>query len=462
MSRPLTELTEPPSVHKASTEWDIGERRRELFPEATDAEWNDWHWQLAKAVTSLEAVMTYGRFPESEREILARVVRKYPVIIPPYYLCLIDFNEPQDPIRLQSFPVREEIEFSDGGEPDPLEEEEDMPVPGLVHRYPDRVLMQVTNLCPMNCRHCTRKREWEEGIWTRTDREIDRMVAYLGETPQVRDVLISGGDPLVLSTSKLEKILAKLRALPHIEIIRMGTRFPVVLPQRIDEALVEMLSRFRPLWVNTHFNHPREITQESALACDRLQRGGIPMNNQSVLLRGVNDTLPVMRTLCHNLLKIGVRPYYLYQCDPVKGAEHLRTSLWKGVEIIEGLRGHTTGFAVPQFVIDAPGGGGKIPIGPNYLLAESARGVILRNYEGFVFEYKNPVPGLKAEESLIRERSFYSSERLARREKYHQGPFRPSSERHYHGQREVGVKRVDIDAGRNDLQFKERPSPTGY
>lgn len=418
------------------TTWDVESRRRELFPEARDAEWGDWRWHLRQAVTSLEAVLAYGKFPASDREALTRVLEKYPVIIPPYYLCLIDFRDPKDPIRLQSFPVREEIEFTDVGQPDPLEEEEDMPVPGLIHRYPDRVLMQVTNLCPMNCRHCTRKREWEEGVWTRTDSEIDRMVEYLAHTPQVRDVLLSGGDPLILSTPKLERILAQLRAILHIEILRIGTRFPVVLPQRIDDELVEMLSRYRPLWVNTHFNHPREITREAALACDRLQRGGIPMNNQSVLLKGVNDSLPVMRALCHGLLKIGVRPYYLYQCDPVKGAEHLRTSIWKGIEIIEGLRGHTTGFAVPQFVIDAPGGGGKIPLSPNYFLGETEDGVILRNYEGFVFEYKNPVPGEKFEEALIKERSFCSNERLARREKYHPSLARPPAQKHYHGQKD--------------------------
>jgi len=380
--------------------------------------------------------MAHGGFPESERALLARVIEKYPVIIPPYYLCLIDFGDSKDPIRLQSFPVHEEIEFSQGGEPDPLEEEEDMAVPGLVHRYPDRVLMQVTNFCPMNCRHCTRKREWEEGVWMRSETEIDRMVDYLARTPEVRDVLISGGDPLVLSTPKLEKIIAKLRAIPHIEILRIGTRFPVVLPQRLDEEFAEMLSRYRPLWVNTHFNHPREITREAALACDRLQRAGIPMNNQSVLLKGVNDRLPVMRALCHGLLKIGVRPYYLYQCDPVKGAEHLRTSVWKGIEIIEGLRGHTTGFAVPQFVIDAPGGGGKIPVGPNYFLGETGDALILRNYEGLVFEYKNQPGEGKREEISIKERAFYSSERLARREKSHATFLRPSAHKHYHGQRD--------------------------
>ena len=415
--------------------WDVEEKRRRLFPQATDAEWNDWRWQLRSAVTSLEAVMRYGNFPESERPLLSRVIQKYPVIIAPYYLCLIDFGDPMDPIRLQSFPVPEEIELTDAGDPDPLEEEEDMPVPGLVHRYPDRVLLQATNLCPMNCRHCTRKREWEEGIWTRTDPEIDRMIDYLAKTPQVRDVLISGGDPLVLSTSKLEKILAKLRAIPHLEIIRLGTRFPVVLPQRIDDELVAMLSRYRPLWVNTHFNHPRELTEEAAVACEKLQRGGMPMNNQSVLLRGINDDIETMRALCHGLLKIGVRPYYLYQCDPVKGTDHLRTSVWKGIELVEQLRGHTTGFAVPQFVIDAPGGGGKIPVGPNYFLGETEDGVMLRNYEGFVVEYKNPVQEERHEDSLIKRRSFYTSARMLRRQKYH-AHSKPQSQRHYHGQRD--------------------------
>ncbi len=425
-----------------SSNWDIQKRRRELFPEAADTEWSDWHWQLRNAATSLETVMKYGKFQESDRAVLTRVIEKFPVVVVPYYLCLIDFNDPQDPIRVQSFPTSDEVEFADIGEPDPLQEEEDMPVPGLVHRYPDRVLMQVTNVCPMNCRHCTRKREWEEGLWTRDDREIDRIIEYLEKTPQVRDVLISGGDPLVLGTAKLDRILSRLRAIPHIEIIRIGTRFPVVLPQRIDQELVDALSKYRPLWVNTHFNHPREITKEAALACDRLQRGGIPMNNQSVLLKGVNDSLPVMRSLCHELLKIGVRPYYLYQCDPVKGTEHLRTSIWKGIEIIEGLRGHTTGFAVPQFVIDAPGGGGKIPISPNYLLDETKNGVILRNYEGFVFEYKNPIPKEKAEETFVMKRSFHGNERLNRRKRYHGNLPGFTSEKYYHGQR----NRVSVNA----------------
>ena len=423
--------------------WNVEERRRKLFPDVTDSEWNDWHWHLKNAPMSLEHIMAHGIYSESERDSLSQVLKKYPAMIVPYYLCLIDFNDPKDPILIQSFPAHEEVDFSEIGRPDPLEEEEDMPVPGLIHRYPDRVLMQVTNLCPMNCRYCTRKREWEEGLWSRDTQEIDRMVDYLRKTREVRDVLISGGDPLVLGTVKLERILAQIRAIPHIEIIRIGTRFPVVLPQRINPELVDMLFKYRPLWVNTHFNHPREITQEAAQACDLIQRAGIPMNNQSVLLRGVNDNLTTMRSLCHELLKIGVRPYYLYQCDPVKGTEHLRASIWKGIKIIEGLRGHTTGFAVPQFVIDAPGGGGKIPLGPNYFIGETKEGVLLRNYEGLIFEYRSPrgagkTPACRTgrEEQRIRKNSFFASDRLIRRKKYREGYRHTNNGKHYHGQRD--------------------------
>ncbi len=414
-----------------------GERRRRLFPRATDAQWNDWHWQLQQAVTSVESVLKYvGRdYNEAERTELARVVEKYPVIIPPYYLCLVNLEDARDPIRVQAFPVPEEIAFHVVGEPDPLEEEEDMSVPGLVHRYPDRVLVQITNLCPMNCRHCTRKREWEEGVWMRSESEIDAMVKYVADTPQVRDVLFSGGDPLVLSTPKLEAILKRFREIPHVEILRIGTRFPVVLPQRIDEELTAMLRRHRPLWVNTHFNHPNEITLEAARACDLLQCAGMPMNNQTVLMKNVNDSVPVMTDLCHRLLAIGVRPYYLYQCDPVRGAEHLRTSVWKGIEIIEGMRGHTTGFAVPTFVVDAPGGGGKIPLSPNYLLSESEEELMFRNYEGLVVCYKNPSASDRTEVTKIRERSFLSNERLARRARHHENRPHSQSEKRYHGQR---------------------------
>ncbi len=363
--------------------------RRLLFPEATDQEWNDWVWQLRHAATSLETLLKFtGPVTPEEKFKLSQVLKKFPAIIPPYYLSIINFVNPRDPVRMQAFPSLEEIDFSVHGVPDPLEEEEDMAVPGLIHRYPDRVLMQITNMCPMNCRHCTRKREWEEGKWARTDFEIDAMIEYLRRTREVRDVLISGGDPLILSTAKLEKVLAKLRSIPHIEIIRFGSRFPVVLPQRIDDELCAMLKKYRPLWINTHFNHPQEVTSEARAACDRLICSGIPMNNQTVLMRGVNDSTQIITKLCHELVKMGVRPYYLYQCDMVRGTEHFQTPVWKGLEIIEGMRGHTTGFAVPQFVIDAPGGGGKVPLSPNYLLSAGPNYLTLRNYEGLIFKYE--------------------------------------------------------------------------
>jgi lysine 2,3-aminomutase len=399
---------EPPSAKhpRRPPPWDNGN--------ISDRDWNDWKWQLKNAVTTLEGLRRFGNFSPEELARLSRVAGKYPFLIPPYYLSLIDFADPGDPIRIQSFPSAEEIELVRIGEEDPLDEETDMAVPGLVHRYPDRVLMQITDMCPMFCRHCTRKREWEEGNWARSDMEIERMLGYLSETRQIRDVLISGGDPLILSTRRLEYVLQRLRAIQHIEIIRLGTRFPVVLPQRIDEELTAMLKRHRPVWINTHFNHPREITPEARAACDRVLCSGIPMNNQSVLLKGVNDSVEIMTRLCHELLKIGVRPYYLYQCDPVRGTEHLRTSVWKGIEIIEGMRGHTTGFAVPTFVVDAPGGGGKIPVGPNYLVAAGEDHVVLRNYEGFTFRYEFPKDGASARwNDSPAER--YQSDRMDRR-----------------------------------------------
>ena len=277
------------------------------------------------------------------------------------------------------------------GYEDPLDEKGDSVVPGLVHRYPDRALMVLTNLCPMLCRHCTRKREWHHGVWVRTPDEIEVMLEYIRRNKNIRDIIISGGDPLTLSTSRLEEVLCKLRQIDHVEIIRIGTRFPVVLPQRIDDELCAVLSKYGPIWLNTHFNHPREITPESAAACDRLLRSGVPVNNQSVLLRGVNDSVETQTKLCQGLLKIKVRPYYLFQCDEVQGTEHLRTPVETGLNIIEGMRGHTSGLAIPTFVIDLPQGGGKIPLQPNYVVSQIDEGLILRNYQGDLFHYRNPV-----------------------------------------------------------------------
>jgi lysine 2,3-aminomutase len=273
---------------------------------------------------------------------------------------------------------------------DPLAEGEHSVVPGLVHRYPDRVLMVLTDICPMLCRHCTRKREWRNGGWVRTPAEVDAMLDYIRAHKEVRDVIISGGDPLTLSTQRLEEVLAGLRHISHVEIIRIGTRVPVVLPQRIDDELCSMLSKYGPIWLNTHFNHPRELTSEAARACDRLLKAGVPVNNQSVLLKGVNDSVETQLKLCQGLLRIKVRPYYLFQCDDVQGTEHFWTPVETGVEIMRGMRGFTSGLAVPTFVIDLPNGGGKIPVGPDYILERNDRELTVRNYQGKIIHYQNP------------------------------------------------------------------------
>jgi lysine 2,3-aminomutase len=276
------------------------------------------------------------------------------------------------------------------GMDDPLDEGGHSVAPGLVHKYPDRVLMVLTDICPMLCRHCTRKREWRNGGWVHSSDEVSRMLDYIRNNSKVRDVIISGGDPLTLSTQRLETVLAGLRQIKHVDIIRIGTRFPVVLPQRIDDELCSMLSKYGPIWVNTHFNHPREITPEAALACDKMLRAGMPVNNQAVLLRGVNDTVETQTRLCHDLLRIKVRPYYLFQCDEVRGTEHLRTPVETGIKIIEGMRGHTSGLAIPTFVVDLPHGGGKVPLHPDYVVLQTAEELLIRNYEGRLFHYRNP------------------------------------------------------------------------
>jgi len=310
--------------------------------------------------------------------------------VTPYYLSLIDPDNPADPIRRQSVPCFEEITMSHEDAEDPLEEKRDSVVPGLVHRYPDRVLMVLTDICPMLCRHCTRKREWHNGGWVRGQAEIEAMLGYIRQHKSVRDVIISGGDPLTLSTRRLEEVLSALRKIKHVEIVRIGSRYPVVLPQRIDDELCNMLSKYGPIWLNTHFNHYREVTPEAAAACDRLLRAGVPVNNQSVLLRGVNDSVEIQMKLVHALLRAKVRPYYLFQCDLVRGTEHLRTPVEVGINIIGRLRGYTSGLAVPAFVIDLPHGGGKVPLQPNYLVSQTEEEFTLRNYQGRFFHYRNP------------------------------------------------------------------------
>ncbi|MCL2103057.1 MAG: KamA family radical SAM protein [Syntrophorhabdaceae bacterium] len=359
-----------------------------LWPQATREQWNSYHWQLSNRITSIEELSGLRDFSAEERQRLSSVINLYRMGITPYYLTLMRFDDVDDPIARQAIPSSHECFGIHGGEDDPLEEEKDMPVPGLTHRYPDRCLMVVTNFCSMYCRHCTRKRIWALGEAAKTEFELSKMFAYVKRHEEIRDVIISGGDPLTLPTQRLEFILKNLRKIPHVEIIRIGTRVPVVLPMRVDSELCSVLEKYGPIWLNTQFNHPREVTPEAKAACDRLLRAGVPVNNQTVLLKGINDHPEIIRKLNIELLRAKVRPYYLFQCDAVRGLEHFRTRLSKGIEIMEALRGHTSGLAIPSFVVDVPGGGGKIPIMPTYILAMGEERTVLRNYEGIIVSYE--------------------------------------------------------------------------
>jgi len=385
----VAEEEEPPG-NTAVTDGTAVINRRRFFSHISEENWNDWKWQFRNRITTVEELATFIPLSAKEKAQLKLVTAKYPLSVSPYYLSLINIYDPDDPIRKQAIPSFEEITLGSIGFEDPLGEKRDSVVPGLVHRYPDRLLLVLTDICPMLCRHCTRKREWHNGGWVRTSGEIKPMLDYIRRHKSIRDVILSGGDPLTLSTRRLEDVISKLRQIDHIEIIRIGTRFPVVLPQRIDDELCSMLSKYGPIWLNTQFNHPREITPESAAACDRLLRAGIPVNNQSVLLRGINDNVATQTKLCNGLLKIKVRPYYLFQCDEVQGTEHLRTTVETGIKIIEGMRGHTSGLAIPTFVIDLPEGGGKVPLQPNYVLTQTKENLVLRNYQGRFMWYRNP------------------------------------------------------------------------
>ncbi|MBT9163459.1 MAG: L-lysine 2,3-aminomutase [Chloroflexi bacterium] len=380
---------EPPSTKSTN--------RRRFFEDIPDVTWYDWKWQFRNRITSVEQLSQLIPLSAQEQAQLRLVTTRYPLSVPPYYLSLIDPDNPDDPLRKQAIPSVLEMTMSSIGMEDPLEEKKDSVVPGLVHRYPDRALMVLTDICPMLCRHCSRKREWQNGSWVRTPAEVEAMLDYIRQHKVIRDIIISGGDPLTLSTRRLEEILSRIRQIRHVEIIRIGSRFPVVLPQRIDAELCAMLAKYGPIWLNTHFNHAREITPEAAEACDRLLRSGVPLNNQSVLLHGINDSVAAQTALCQGLLRIKVRPYYLFQCDEVQGTEHLRTPVEVGIEIIEGMRGHTSGLAVPAFVIDLPHGGGKIPLQPSYVLAQTDGGLVLRNYQNRIFHYRNPMRHMREE-----------------------------------------------------------------
>lgn len=361
-----------------------------LYSDVSQEEWDDWRWQLRNRIKDVETLKKIVALTAEEEEGIRRCLESLRMAITPYYASLMDPDDPSCPIRRQAVPTSKELYRAASDMLDPLSEDVDSPAPGLTHRYPDRVLLLITDQCSMYCRHCTRRRVAGANDMALPRAQIEKALDYIRETPQVRDVLLSGGDSLLISDNNLEWILKKLRDIPHVEIIRIGTRTPVVMPQRITPALVAMLRKYHPIWLNTHFNHPKEMTEEAAAALARLADGGIPLGNQSVLLRGVNDCLGVMKALVHLLVKNRVRPYYIYQCDLSQGIEHFRTSISKGIEIIEGLRGHTSGFAVPTFVVDAPGGGGKIPVMPQYLISQSPDRVVLRNYEGVITTYSQP------------------------------------------------------------------------
>ena len=365
-------------------------RRKELFPNVSDADWNDWKWQVRNRVETLDELKKYINLTPEEEKGVEESLNVLRMAITPYYLSIIDPEDPNDPVRLQAIPTSAELFRAPEDEEDPLHEDVDSPTPGLTHRYPDRALVLITDQCSMYCRHCTRRRFAGQKDTAVPMEDIKKSIEYIRQTPQIRDVLLSGGDALLMSDERLEEIIKELRTIPHVEIIRIGSRTPVVLPQRITEDFCNMLKKYHPIWLNTHFNHSNEINEETAAACERMANAGIPLGNQSVLLRGVNDCPHVMLKLVNDLVKIRVRPYYIYQCDLSLGLSHFRTSVSKGIEIIEALRGHTSGYCVPTFVVDAPGGGGKTPVMPNYVISQNHNKVILRNFEGVITTYHEP------------------------------------------------------------------------
>ena len=383
---PLTSVLEQPCPEKCSAE-PCGDNPQ------NKSGWNDWKWQVKNRIRTSEQLIRY--LPTlHDNQNLTDVIKKYPLAITPYYASLIQRPDSSDPIFQMSVPQPEELFSPSCLSEDPLEENEDMPVPGLVHRYPDRALVITTTTCASYCRHCTRKRIAGTRECSISARRLQQVTDYLLAHPEITDVIISGGDPLTMPTDTLEAVLSAIRSVESVQVIRIGTRVPVVLPMRITSELVEMLRKYHPLWINTHFNHPNELTPESADACRKLADAGIPLGNQTVLLRGVNDSAQIIEQLCRGLVRMRVRPYYLYQCDLVRGVEHFRTPLSRGIEIIEYMRGRVSGIAIPSFVVDAPHGGGKIPIMPNYIVSMSPTHTVLRNYEGLMVNY--PEPEIKA------------------------------------------------------------------
>ena len=361
-----------------------------LWKNVTKKQWDDWRWQVANRITTVDQLKEVVNLTPDEEAGVHESLKILRMAISPYFAMLMDPDDPHDPIRMQAIPTIKELDFSASDMEDPLFEDIDSPVHGLTHRYPDRVLFLITDMCANYCRHCTRRRLAGQQDHQRDKASIDAAIKYITKHEEIRDVLLSGGDPLLVSDSFLEDIIKRLKAIDHVEIVRIGSRTPCTMPQRITPELCKMLTKYHPMWLNTHFNHPKEITPESKKAVEMLVDHGIPVGNQSVLLKGINDCPTIMKKLVQELVKIRCRPYYFYQCDLSRGIEHFRTSVAKGIEIAEALRGHTSGFSIPTFIVDGPGGGGKIPIAPQYLISMSDKRVVLRNYEGGTFSYPEP------------------------------------------------------------------------
>lgn len=367
--------------------------RRKHFPEVSDAQWHDWRWQTRNRFRKSEQFERVLKLTDDERAGMTQAGRLLPMAVTPYYMSLIDPLDAGQPLRKTVVPTAFEFQRFPGEADDPLDEDSQSPVPGLVHRYPDRVLLLAVDFCPTYCRYCTRSRLVGHGEIAPNEERLEDIYRYLSRTKTVRDVLISGGDPLSLSDEKLDEMLTRLRAIPHIEFIRLGTKMAADLPQRVTPSLTAVLSRHHPIGISLHYTHPAECTPESKAACWKLADAGILLGSQTVLLRGVNDDLPTMKLLMQTLLAMRVRPYYIYQCDPISGSAHFRTSIQRGIEIIDGLRGHTSGYCVPTYVVDAPGGGGKIPLQPHYYVGREGDNVLLRNYLGKEYRYPDPAPG---------------------------------------------------------------------
>ncbi|MFH1867749.1 MAG: lysine 2,3-aminomutase [Candidatus Omnitrophota bacterium] len=367
-----------------------GNRRSILWGEVAGSDWDDWKWQVKMRITGLEQIKALMNITEEEEMGIAKARGRLSMAITPYWAMLIDPDNPKCPIRRQVVPLSDEFHIDATDMLDPCGEDKDSPVTDLVHRYPDRILLLATDLCSSYCRHCTRRRMVGTKERVITNGNLEKAYEYIKSNRKIRDVLISGGDPLMLDDDKLEHILKTLRDIPHVELLRIGSRVPVTMPMRITPQLIDMLKKYAPIWMSLHFNHPKEVTKEVKAACNTLSDNGFVLGSQTVLLKGINDKPSIMKRLMHELIKIRVRPYYIYQCDPVRGTSHFRTSISTGINIMEKLRGHTSGYAIPTYVIDAPGGGGKIPIAPNYIITQSKGEFTIRNYKGEIYTYKEP------------------------------------------------------------------------